>query len=1016
MTTQTMAVSGTGNRAPRNSPIGNLLALLSFALLLGADIASAAGGYTYTQVRQFPSSDPNNLSGPPENLCDIAMNDLGHVAYVTIQTNSDGTQTENVHTWTSAGTDQIIYSAMTDALLNPLENYPYCGGIGGNSLGLAIDNQGIVSAQVFHILGGNATIGYQYNYGLLFVDSGLIDHAPVDGISNVLGLQLTPTGSGSGALTGNHANGLGLRPYVDLFDSDLSASTCTPITPMCATTSQPPLTSQSPYQAASTVRNPLPAINDAGQISILGAQVSGGSAGAPTLIDVSPSGGLTFTSFSISWSLDGALGMNNRGDAAFMTTDAFRVVEQPANRSAAPVDLVDYLTFTQSVAARAVSFSDWSEATFTTTDAGAYAGLWSIAADGTPVEVFSGLDPAFNVFNPLTQTTTNLVPSGYLAANVMEVGTGNFSPSAEIVANNHGAVLFLGPRLVVATPLKGLRPSVPLPADSTDPTTSLMTFNKCASLYIPAAGFLTPALTFGPFTGTCYVNAALAANYTLTVASGADNFQSVTIPAPLPGGQTTFGVSYVLSTAPAGAAATQDVLTAGQIFKFPSGVSTFNILGINTAQALNSNAASAFVVGLAWVNSGVSPTGFTMQPLTDTVPPAITPVITGTAGTNGWYTSNVTVTWTVTDPLAPIISQTGCGTTTISADTTGQVVTCTAVGRGGTNTQSVTIKRDATPPAATATPSPLPNASGWNNTPVTISFSGTDGLSGSGIASCTAPITLSGDGASQNASGTCADLAGNTSATATQIVNIDRTPPSATITTPANGASYPVGAVVTASYQCADALSGVPANQCVGTVPLGSNIDTLTAGNKSFSVTATDRAGNVGPTALANYTVTAADTTPPVINPIVIGTLGQNGWYVSNVAVTWSVTDPESAVTSTTGCGGSSVLSDTNGVTFTCRATSTGGTSQQSITIRRDTGLPQVVIAWPLNGLTFNRNAKVPALYLCVDFRSGIAQCSGTVPSGSYIDTASAGTKFLIVTGRDRAGNTIGMSVQYKVH
>lgn len=54
------------------------------------------------------------------------------------------------------------------------------------------------------------------------------------------------------------------------------------------------------------------------------------------------------------------------------------------------------------------------------------------------------------------------------------------------------------------------------------------------------------------------------------------------------------------------------------------------------------------------------------------------------------------------------------------------------------------------------------------------------------------------------------------------------------------------------------------------------------------------------------------DTTPPVITPNVAGTLGQNGWYVSNVAATWTVSDPESTPT-TTGCETQNITADTAG-------------------------------------------------------------------------------------------------------
>ena len=76
------------------------------------------------------------------------------------------------------------------------------------------------------------------------------------------------------------------------------------------------------------------------------------------------------------------------------------------------------------------------------------------------------------------------------------------------------------------------------------------------------------------------------------------------------------------------------------------------------------------------------------------------------------------------------------------------------------------------------------------------------------------------------------------------------------------------------------------------------------------------------------------DRTPPVITPSVVGTLGPDGWYTSDVTVTWSVADYESPIQSRTGCGPSIINTDTNGVTFTCTATNAGGTSSQSATIK----------------------------------------------------------------------------------
>src|SRR5204862_18910 len=46
----------------------------------------------------------------------------------------------------------------------------------------------------------------------------------------------------------------------------------------------------------------------------------------------------------------------------------------------------------------------------------------------------------------------------------------------------------------------------------------------------------------------------------------------------------------------------------------------------------------------------------------------------------------------------------------------------------------------------------------------------------------------------------------------------------------------------------------------------------------------------------------ASDTTAPIITPNVAGTLGSNGWYTSDVTVSWSVVDAESTISSQTGC------------------------------------------------------------------------------------------------------------------
>lgn len=367
---------------------------------------------------------------------------------------------------------------------------------------------------------------------------------------------------------------------------------------------------------------------------------------------------------------------------------------------------------------------------------------------------------------------------------------------------------------------------------------------------------------------------------------------------------------------------------------------TFQGCGLIGSVSFSSSTVGSYTISVASVSGGKSgslwdtaPAAFTLivnpAPPSDTTPPVITPNVSGTLGTNGWYVSDVSVSWTVTDPESAITFTSGCGPTTISADTLGTTLTCTATSAGGTSSASVTIKRDATPPTITASISPAsPAATGWynistgaptvsftcndtggsgladpcpdpvtlgngadqsvsggpisdvagnssgvatisginvdliaptiaasataNGSPytagtwinknVTVTFSCSDN-GGSSIASCgPTPQVVSMEGVTPSVSGTATDNAGNSTSTSFGPVNIDKTPPTITITLPANGANYTLNQALASNYSCIDGLSDVAS--CVGPVPSGSNIDTGSVGTKPFTVDATDNAGN----------------------------------------------------------------------------------------------------------------------------------------------------------------------------
>jgi hypothetical protein len=144
---------------------------------------------------------------------------------------------------------------------------------------------------------------------------------------------------------------------------------------------------------------------------------------------------------------------------------------------------------------------------------------------------------------------------------------------------------------------------------------------------------------------------------------------------------------------------------------------------------------------------------------------------------------------------------------------------------------------------------------------------------------------------------------------------------------------------------------------------------------------------------------------------------GSNGWYKSDVSVQWTVMDPESDITNTSGCDDSTINydTDTSGVTLTCEATSAGGTSSESVTIMRDATAPSVSLFGGPADDSSHYFGFVPEAPTCdasdptpgsgLDGSCSIAGYSNTV--GSHTVTASAS---------DIAGNTGYDSRSYTVN
>lgn len=89
-------------------------------------------------------------------------------------------------------------------------------------------------------------------------------------------------------------------------------------------------------------------------------------------------------------------------------------------------------------------------------------------------------------------------------------------------------------------------------------------------------------------------------------------------------------------------------------------------------------------------------------------------------------------------------------------------------------------------------------------------------------------------------------------------------PPTVTLTTPGNGATYTQGQSVTAAFTCGAPPAPATLSACTGTVANGAKLDTSTPGTYTFTATATSSDGATA-TATSTYTV---KTAPPTVGAI----------------------------------------------------------------------------------------------------------------------------------------------------
>ena len=278
----------------------------------------------------------------------------------------------------------------------------------------------------------------------------------------------------------------------------------------------------------------------------------------------------------------------------------------------------------------------------------------------------------------------------------------------------------------------------------------------------------------------------------------------------------------------------------------------------------------------------------------DQVGPAVGVTYNGSATKQGWYDGPVTVHFTCADAASGVAT---CpADVTFSAEGTGQSASVTATDKAGNDTPVTVngINIDLTAPTISGHVAPAPNSAGWNKSDVTVSWSCIDpklhdGTDGSGVTECPAPQTVTTEGSGQTFSATAADVAGNTSDSASVTVNLDKTLPvlAGAPTTAPDGANGWYVSPVTIHWTASDALSGIDASTLPADAVLTSDGTGLTA-----SASVADIAGN-------STTTTSAPVKIDQTAPSTSLASGPPAWSNSSVTLTLVASDNLSGVAQT---------------------------------------------------------------------------------------------------------------------
>ena len=169
------------------------------------------------------------------------------------------------------------------------------------------------------------------------------------------------------------------------------------------------------------------------------------------------------------------------------------------------------------------------------------------------------------------------------------------------------------------------------------------------------------------------------------------------------------------------------------------------------------------------------------------------------------------------------------------------------------------------------------------------------------------------------------------------------TAPSVVVAGVSGGASYDKGAVPGATCQVTDAEDGSSAFAAQLSAVSGPYASDG-IGSQTASCSYRDDGGL---TAASSETYSIVDPSAPTIGSALSPSTpdGDNGWYVSDVSLDWTVADLQSPFSLVkTGCVDQDITADQSATTYSCSAASAGGaTGPLSFTVKRDATAPGIV-------------------------------------------------------------------------